>query len=296
MAITSATTTSQFDGFIKPTEAGEIFAEAAKQSAVQSLARQIPAGAAGVEYTSVTSKPAASWVGEGQKKPTTDLGLGLTPIKPHKLAAIAVSSAEVVRANPGNYTDVLKRELASAFAESFDAAALHGTGSPFDAYLAQTTKTADIGTDAYDGVNDALKQLVNDKRKLTGFAFDPVAEPILNASVDLNGNPLFVHAPDVSGTALQSGRLLGRNALYADGVGNDTTDIVGFAGDWSKAVWGAVSGINFRVSTEGTVTINGELVSLFEHNLVAILAEAEYIWAVETVEAFAKITATEPAA
>ena len=49
------------------------------------------------------------------------------------------------------------------------------------------------------------------------------------------------------------------------------------------------------MSTEGTVTINGELVSLFEHNLVAILAEAEYIWAVENVEAFAKLTATEQA-
>lgn len=293
MAISSATTTTQFDGFIKPAEAGEIFAEAAKNSAAQTLARQIPAGAAGVEYTTVTSKPTASWVGEGQKKPTTDLGLGLTPVKPRKLAAIAVASAEVVRANPGNYTDTLKRELAGAFAEAFDAAAFHGTNSPFDAYLAQTKKSADIGGDAYEGVNDALKQLVKDKRKLTGFAFDPIAEPILNATVDLNGNPLFVHAPDVSGTALQSGRLLGRTAVYADGVGKDTT--VGFAGDWSKAVWGAVSGINYRVSTEGTVTINGELVSLFEHNLVAILAEAEYIWAVENVEAFAKLTATEQA-
>lgn len=295
MAITSATTTSQFDGFIKPTEAGEIFAEAAKQSAVQSLARRIPVGPGGTEFSAVTSRPTAGWVAEGAKKPTTELGMGLTALQPKKLAAIAVVSAEVVRADPGNYTDTLKRELGSAFATAFDAAALHGTNTPFGAYLAQTTKTSDISTDAYEGVNSALSQLVKDKKRLTGFAFDPVAEPILNSNVDLNGNPLFVHAPDVSGTALQSGRLLGRNALYADGVGNDTTDIVGFAGDWSKAVWGAVSGINFRVSTESTVTINGELVSLFEHNLVAILAEAEYVWGVETVEAFAKITAAESA-
>jgi hypothetical protein len=40
------------------------------------------------------------------------------------------------------------------------------------------------------------------------------------------------------------------------------------------------------VSTEAAVTINGSLVSLFERNLVAILAEAEYGFVVNDVEAF----------
>ena len=39
---------------------------------------------------------------------------------------------------------------------------------------------------------------------------------------------------------------------------------------------GVVGGISYRVSTEATVTINGALTSLWENNLVAVLAEAEY--------------------
>jgi len=57
-------------------------------------------------------------------------------------------------------------------------------------------------------------------------------------------------------------------------------------------VWGVVGGINYRVSTEGAVTLNGELVSLFENNLVAILAEAEYGFLCHDAESFVKYTYT----
>lgn len=43
------------------------------------------------------------------------------------------------------------------------------------------------------------------------------------------------------------------------------------------------------MSTEATVTINGTLTSLWEHNLVAIRAEAEYGWLVNDAESFAAI-------
>jgi hypothetical protein len=44
------------------------------------------------------------------------------------------------------------------------------------------------------------------------------------------------------------------------------------------------------VSTEAAVTINGALVSLFENNLVAILAEAEYGFLVNDPSSFVKFT------
>ena len=70
------------------------------------------------------------------------------------------------------------------------------------------------------------------------------------------------------------------------------TSVVGFGGDWTQAAWGAVGGISYRISTEAPVTINGSLVSLFENNLVAILAEAEYGFLVNDVDAFTKLTNT----
>ena len=51
-----------------------------------------------------------------------------------------------------------------------------------------------------------------------------------------------------------------------------------------------MGGISYRVSTEATVTINGTLTSLFENNLVAIRAEAEYGWLLQDKDAFVQYT------
>lgn len=299
---TAATQTSEFAGFLRPEMAEDYFKEAARASVVQSLTRRIPLGINGQEIPYVTSKPTASWVGETDRKPTTSGGIAVKSIKPAKIAAITVVSAEVVRANPGNYVSLFRDQIAEAFALAFDAAALHGTVTPFGSYIDQTTKAVEIGATAkadggtYGDINAALALLVNDKKKLTGFAFDDVAEPILNAATDLQGRPLFVDAV-YENTALQGGKLLGRQSLYSQGVGTPVVagppisgGIIGYAGDWSKAVWGAVGGISYDVSTQATVTLNGELTSLWEHNLVAIRAEAEYGFHVDDAESFVKIT------
>lgn len=294
MAQIAATKTSEFAGFLKPEMAEDYFKQAARQSVVQSLTRRIPLGANGQEIPYVTSKPTAGWVSEAGQKPTTSGGISLKSIAPKKIAAITVVSAEVVRANPGNYVNMFRDQIAEAFAIAFDAAALHGTNTPFGAFIDQTTKAIELGTalpaagGTYADLNGALKLLVDDKKKLTGWAFDDVAEPTLNAAVDLQGRPLFVDAV-YEESALTGGRLLRRPALYAQEIGT-AAGIVGYAGDWSQSVWGAVGGISYDVSTQATVTLNGELVSLWEHNLVAIRAEAEYGFMVNDVESYVKLT------
>lgn len=298
MAINAATKTSDFAGYLKPDQAQAYFQQAQKSSVVMNLARKVPLGPNGIEVPVVTSKPTAGWVAEAGQKPATQGALGLKSMSPKKIAAIAVVSAEVVRANPGNYINILRNDIAEAFALAFDAAALHGTNSPFGSgqNLDATTKSVELGTATqatggiYADVNAGLKLLVAAKKKLTGFAFDSQVEPTFNSAVDLNGRPLFVSEP-YEGSALQAGRLLGRSAFMGDGVATaDGTSVVGYGGDWSQAVWGAVGGITYDVSTEATVTINGTLTSLWEYNLVAIRAEAEYGWLVNDVESFVKYT------
>lgn len=297
MAQTAPTTTSEFAGFIKPSEAGDIFAEARRSSVAQQLARKIPIGANGVEIAYTTSKPTAAWVAEGGKKPTTAGGKGLRTIKPHKIAAISVVSAETVRANPGGYINDLYQDIAEAFALAFDAAALHGTNSPFGSgnNISATTKSVALGTATaanggiFADVNAGLSLLVNDGKRLTGTAWDAIAEPLFNGSVDANGRPLFIDSPTVeTAEVVRAGRLLGRPSYIGEGVAAGT--VVGFGGNWSKAVWGVVGGITYDVSTQATVTLDGELVSLFENNLVAIRAEAEYGWDVDDVASFVKFT------
>lgn len=312
MTISNPIKTSNFSGLINSQESAAIFDDAARQSAVMALAPRIQLGASGQTIPYVSTRPTAAWVEEGGTKPATQTKLDSLTMTPKKLAAIAVVSAEVIRANPGNYAQVLRASLAEAFAIAFDNAALHGTGgdgtgtSPFDHFIGETTKTVELGTatqsagSVWADLNAGLSLLVRDKKKLTGFLFDDEIEPILNDAVDTTGRPIFVDSP-LESTALASGRVLRRPAIMAEGVGTDVDStsaasgteahgVVGYGGNWKKAAWGVVGGISFRVSTEAPVTIGGSLVSLWEKNLVGVLAEAEYGWVVADTDAFVVYT------
>lgn len=304
MAITAATTTSGFAGFLPADQAADIFTQARRQSVVQQLARQVQLGISGVDIPVVTTKPTAGWTAEGGQKPATSGAMTIKTMTPKKLTAIAVVSAEVVRANPGNYMNILREDIGEAFAIAFDSATLHGTSTPFTTYIDQTTKTVEIGTAAagaggtYADINEGLKLLVDDGKRLTGFAFDLRAEPLLNAAVDTTGRPLFIDSPLADpNPVVRPGSLIGRPAFMGQGISTavvagtpNTGGVVGYGGDWSQAAWGSVGGISYDVSTESTVTINGALTSLWENNLVAIRAEAEYGWLVNDTAAFVEYT------
>lgn len=299
----AATTLGDLSGFLTPELSAPIFQAAEKQSVAQQLIRQVPLGINGQKIPVRTSRTVANWVGEGQTKPNTSMGMGLLTIEPKKLAAIVVLSAEVVRANPGGIMNEIRGDLAGAFATAFDYAAFHGVGGagtgsgPFDKSISDTTKSVALGTAtaANGGVHADLvagmELLVEDGKKLTGFALDDVVEPRFWGATDTSGRPLYIDLPtdDVSPGVARPGRLLNRPSYLGEGVAAGNT--VAFGGDWSKAAWGVVGGISYRVSTEAPITIDGVMVSAFEKNLVAILAEAEYGFVVADEEAFVQYTA-----
>lgn len=301
---------SDFQGFIPPAESAPIFDDAARVSAFQRLIRREPLAASGQAITVITSKPTANWVKEGERKPVTNMSLGRMTMMPQKLAAIWVTSAEVVRANPGGISERMRAGLAEAFATAFDYAVGYGVGGdgtgkgPFDHNLSEATKSVKLGTAtaAKGGIHadlvGALDSMVKDGKKLTGFALDDAAEPLLWGAVDTTGRPLYADLPldqnaqilqDAGVAVARPGRLLNRPASLGDGVGNK--DVLGFYGDFTKAAWGAVGGISYRVSTEATVTLNGTLTSLWENNLVALLAEAEYGFVMQDPAYFGKLLA-----
>ena len=312
MAISAPTKTSDFSGFLSPEQSAPIFEEAARTSVVQSLVRQVPLGINGQNIPVVTGKMQAGWVSEGGQKPASNASIGLKTIKPEKIAAIAVVSAEVVRANPANYMDLLRPQIAEAFAIAFDRAALYnlgpdGTGTgPFDTYIAQTSKEVrlDVDSTATGNVHTAvvagLKALVDDGKRLTGFALDEVTEPLFLSALDTTGRPLYVETPlaDTTAAAARPGRLINRPSYMSEGVAHpDETEprTVAFGGNWNQAAWGVVGGITYDVSTQATVTIGNQLTSLWEHNLVAIRAEAEYGFLVNDPESFVKYQLGVPA-
>ncbi len=314
MAISAATKTSDLSGFIDPEDAGYVFERATRSSVVQQLCRRVNLGPSGARIPVVTSRPVAGWVGEGDPKPATQGAVTPKTIEPKKLAAIMVDSAEVIRLNPAEFVTRMRDNLAESFGVAFDRAALHDEGpdgsagaGPFSTYVGQTSKSQEIGTTAqnqgglFADLTGAMADIVADvdgsgrRYQLTGWAMDSVVEPALWSSVDTTGRPIWTDLPtdNVAGAISATGRLLGRPSYMGEGVASgNLTDVVGFGGDWSQAVWGAVGGISYRISTEAPVTIDGSLVSLFENNLVAILAEAEYGFLVNDTAAFTKLTNT----
>jgi HK97 family phage major capsid protein len=309
MAITAPTKTTDFSGFLPATIAGPIFEQAAQMSVVQQLVRQVPLGANGVSVPVVTGRPVANWVAEGGQKPATNGSMTLKSLTPKKLSAILVVSSEVVRADPGGYVAGARGQLAEAFAVAFDLAALHnlgggGTGTgPFATYIDQTTKANELGANSqanggiYKDLVDAAAEIISDtdatgrRYRVTGFALDSQMEMRLRGAVDSTGRPIWVDLPtNAEANALtMRGNLLNRRSFIGDGIANPANTIMGYAGDWSRAAWGVVGGIDYKVSTEATVTINGTLTSLFENNLVAILAEAEYGFLVDDADAFIQL-------
>lgn len=314
MAINAATKTSDFvTGFIEPEWADAIFEKAARNSVVQQLVPRVPLGPSGTKIPVVTGRPSVGWVGEGEQKPASAGSMNLKSITPQKLAAIFVVSAEVARLNPGNFVNRMQDSFAEAFAVAFDRAALHdegpdGTpaGGPFTTYLDQASKTQELGSTAqsdggiYGDLNAALAQVVASsdasgrRYRLNGWALDDVVEPVINGSVDTAGHPLYAIEPFAeTNPAVRAGRLIGRPVFMGEGVAaTNLTSVVGYGGDFSQAAWGAIGGISYRLSTQASVTINGSLVSLFENNLIAVLAEAEYGFLMNDADAFIKLTNT----
>jgi HK97 family phage major capsid protein len=299
MAVSAATKMSDFSGFIPREQSAPIFDKAAEMSVVQRLAQQVPLSFAGTSTPVITGDVTASWVSEGAIKGASTATMGLKNMDPKKLAVLIPVSAEVVRANPANFLTVVRNSAAKAFAAAFDAAAFHGTSTPFAAYLDQTTKAIELGahTASEGGVwadlVPALDLLVTAGKELNGWALDNVMEPNLLGSVDSTGRPIFVDTPltDTAAGAARPGRLMGRLSYMGKSVATtNKTTVVGYAGDWSQVAWGTVGGISYDVSTEASVTINGSLVSAFENNLVIVRAEAEYGFVVNDVDAFVRIT------
>lgn len=288
-----------------------IFEDVSRGSVVQQLARRVNLPESGTMIPITTEKPKAGWVTEGQRKPTTNAAQSFVNMDRKKLSAIIVFSMEYVRSDPSRLYANIRPQLQEAFSTAFDLAAIHGvshdgTAGPFPTSLDQTTKAVELGTTAqanggtYGDIVAGLKLLTDDRKRLNGFAVDPMAEPVLLASVDLNGRPIWVDAP-VTDTV--SNRLIGRPAGISEGVGGEVngtaTDLRMIGGDWSKVAYGVGTNISYTVSREATVTIDGTLTSLWENNLVAMLAEAEYGFVVGDPDAFVRYTdavGTAPAA
>lgn len=297
------------DGVVLPKEvSSEIWANTQEASAVMSLARQIRIPGSGVTIPVITGDAEADWVGETDNKPVSRATLGSKDLTPYKLAVIEPFSNEFRRDLPTLY-DELRRRLPGAIAKKFDAT-VFGTVAPGSNFATLGAATAvalsphatDVKKGAYAGLVEAYTTVAAAGGTLDGWALSSQAKGLLLGQVDTTGRPLLAESI-AAGSSVQT--LLGERVAYTQGVYSaGTPNTIGFAGDWSSAVWGMVEGIRVDIDNRATlqdgvieVETSGEdtveipnYINLWQRNMFAVLVEVEIGFQVRDVDRFVKLT------
>ena len=280
-----------------PTElSAEIIQKTQEASAVMQLARPITLPGRGLTIPVITSDPEAAWVGETDKKPVSNPGLDTKVMRGYKLAVIVPFSNQF-RRDAASLYDAIVARIPGALAQKFDNTVFGGTekpGSDFDNFAEVTARSiqpdslSDVTPDAYNALVDADTDISIHGGISNGYALSPQAKGIFLASRDEDGRPLFIN--NVAEGAIPM--ILGQRTLITKGAfitGSPAT--VGFVGDWSKAMYGIVEGIDVSFSSDATLTLaNGTNINLFQQNMFAVRAEIEIGFRADT-SVFNKLTA-----
>ena len=255
----------------------EIITKVREDSAVMQLARQVVLPGVGASIPVVLGDPEADWVGETEKKPVSDPQLSMKTMKPYKIAVIVPFSNEF-RRDAGALYDECVRSLPAALAKTFDKTVFTGTapGSNFDVLSGATAQILNPEGDAtaYDALVDGEIDIAEHDGVLNGIVISPKAKGLLLKETDGQGRPLFINSVAEGAIPMILGvpTLERKSAYKAD----STADTVGVMGDWSKALYGTVEGVNITISDQATIErANGTLLNLFQRNMFAIRAEIE---------------------
>lgn len=274
-----------------PTEySNEILQKTQEESAIMRLARRIALPGRGVTIPVVTGDPSATWVAESNAKPHSNGTIGMKLMSAYKIAVIETFSQEFTRDAKALY-DALVARLPGALAKVFDATVLGATQAPgnnFDTFANCTAQSiiASQNATTYDGLVAADTDIATHGGVLSGFALSAQARGILLSAVDTTNRPLFVNS--VAEGAINY--ILGVPAYFNKGLykaGTAATQsaagvpaIVGIAGDWTKAMYGTVEGVQISISDTATISgtdgsNNAYTINLWQQNMIAVRAEIE---------------------
>jgi HK97 family phage major capsid protein len=281
-----------------------IFEKAQEQSLILSVANTMPLSYGVTTIPVVVQRPEAGPVGESERKPQSEYRYEMRVVNPRKFATIVTVSQEFMEADIAGLYSQISGDLSYAIARAVDLAVIHGRAATTGADLAgidgqflnATTNRVTLGTATPDeggmakDVGDGYELVINDGFDFTAFLADPRFRARAVNAYDSFGRPLFQSAgPDLSDS---TNTLMGLPVRYGRGVSgqigaSDDTLVRAIGGDWSQLRVGIVRDLRLDVTTQAAVTLGGQLVSLFENNLVALRAEIIFGWAIGDAEAFA---------
>lgn len=286
-AVVSALDTTDFG----TPEAEEFFSLVREQSVLGRLngLRRIPFN---VRMLSVVGGTSAYWVGQGKWKPLSKPSLDGATLDPMKIATLVVATEEAMRANPATeliLLDDMKRAVSESLDEAFldpDNAGVANEMPPSVTFgLTPVTSTGDPAADIA-----ALVAAFGGDFSAAYFITDPTTATQIALARDAGGSFAF---PDAGP---RGGSILGIPLLVSRGSPRDSSggqlaliDPTGIAAN--------VEGIRVETSGEASLQMRDDptdpattLVSLYQTNSVAWIAEAGANWDVQRAGSVALIT------
>lgn len=275
----------------------EVIGEVVSNSAVMSVAKYEEMTALEKEITYHAAGPGAYWVDEGERIQTSKPTWVKAKITAKKIAVIVPVSREFLSFNMPRFFDEVKPLIAEAFYTKFDQAALFGTNSPFGtgnnilaaATDAGNTVALDDSAPLYQQLNGALALIEDNEIDPDAIVTVRSLKSKLRGVVDTTGRPMFVKG---DGTA--SDDILGLPIAYVNGKSFDKTKASLMVGDWDMARFGIPKDMEYKISEDATLSTivdqDGEVINLFERDMVAMRVTMHVAFAVMNKEAFSVLT------
>jgi HK97 family phage major capsid protein len=283
--------------------ASEIIQKTTSESAIMRLARKIELPGRGVTIPVITGDPTAAWVAETDEKPVSNGTPGTKLMSAYKIAVIETFSKEFTRDAKILY-DALIQRLPAALAGVFDSTIIGATQAPgqnMDTFAnCQTQSILNANNGTYLGLVAADSDISTHGGVVNGYAFGAQGRALLLTAVDTTNRPLFMASPNdgVVDKVLGNPTYFNKNLYKAGTPGTSGTPaVVGVAGDWSRALYGTVEGVEIGVSDQATLTVgsgtSATQLNLWQRNMVAVKAEIEVGFRADT-ECFNLLTGAVP--
>jgi len=265
-------------GYLVPDEYANLLIEGIRdESAALSLAGNVQTTSAKtVNFPVLTDTPEAAFVGEGEKKPTSGAGFSQFTINAKKIAVIVPMTTELLDDAVIDPRVLIDAPVRRAFARLIDQhilgyARTTDVSTQFNNALLDTTQAAYMGDE-----KDALRLAISEGMGFVeenGYTPSGLVLPS-DGRQYLRDARKAVEATDVlyTGTDWTYGMQTGfsSNLHY---MGDEAEGPIGVVGDFSQLVVRMRQDITVAVSDQAVVTINGQPVSLFEQNMVAVRYE-----------------------
>ena len=268
-------------GLSLPKEVSDVVIQGAiAESAIMKLAQRVYLPGRGLAIPVITGDPTVSIVNEACEKPVSNSTFSTKNMVPKKFAVIETFSKELVRDMPALY-DALIQRLPGAIAKAFDYQALTQSAlTGFDSLV--NAQTISSGSNFAEKLQNGIKAIAADSYRMNGIAAGAVAEADIQTAVNGLGMPLFIENIQDG----KIGRIYGADVVPCAAINGCV------AGDWSKAFYGIVDGINIDFSDTATLNDgNSGLIHLWQRNMVAARVEVEASFVVADDDAFFQIAA-----